>query len=281
MLPYIYEPKKPNPLQFFMKKYRIEIKGLPVAWYKTGEGKPLIMLHGWGSSSAVMQSLANRLAQFRSVYLLDFPGFGNSPEPPQPWTIQHYANIVEEWINRTAPEGDFDLLAHSFGGRVAIKLLSNQPISSRIDKVIFTGAAGLKPKRPGTYYIKKYTAKLLKAPFYILPLSMREKGLAQLRQTKIWKQLGSADYKKLSGVMRETFVKTVTEFQDDELKKINHEILLVWGEDDSATPLEQGIRMDKILPDSALVTIKHAGHYAFLDQPAQFTAIAKAYLGAD
>lgn len=263
-----------------MKKYLAEIDGQQLAWYTAGSGKPLIILHGWGSHSKIMQPIAENLQRNRTVFLLDFPGFGESPEPSQPLNVQQYAEITERWINSVLPDENFDLFVHSFGARVAIKLLACQPISDRVEKVIFTGAAGLKPKRKASYYIKKYTAKVLKAPFWLLPANLREKGLIRLRDTSLWKKLGSSDYQQLSGIMRETFVKTVTEYLDADVANIQHEILLIWGKDDNATPLDQGIRMERTLPNSALVTIENAGHYAFLDQPSKFAAIARAYLDA-
>ncbi|MDX1591240.1 MAG: alpha/beta hydrolase, partial [Balneolaceae bacterium] len=155
---------------------------------------------------------------------------------------------------------------------------TREDIAGRIDKVIFTGAAGLKPKRKPAFYIKKYTAKLLKAPFMLLPGQQREKGLSKLRGTKLWKKLGSSDYRKLSGIMRETFVLSVTEYLDELLPQVDHEILLIWGEDDTATPMDQAKRFEAGLKHGALVPMKSAGHYAFLDQPNQFKAIALAYL---
>lgn len=158
-----------------------------------------------------------------------------------------------------------------------LKLLSDSNTSTLFDKVLITGGAGMKPKRGLGYYRRLYTAKLLKAPFLLLPGSLREKSLAWLRQTAVWKSLGSGEYKELSGVMRETFVKTVTEYLEPTLPKIQQEVFLLWGENDDATPVYQAKRMDDRLKNSALVTIPDAGHYAFLDQPQKFLAIAKAY----
>src|SRR5690625_1893697 len=172
------------------------------------------------------------------------------------------------------------IISHYVVGRVYIKLHSDyQNIGmDRVGKVFFTVAYGLKPKRSLSFYVRKYTAKTLKAPFLLLPGSLREKGLDRLRKTSIWKKLGSGEYRQLSGVMRETFVKSVTEYLEEDVAKIGHEILLIWGENDTATPLDQGERMDKLLKKSAVVTISGAGHYTFLDNPVQFTAIVKYYL---
>lgn len=248
-----------------------------LAWYRLGTGKPVLILHGWGTDSKVMMPLAKQIQDLRTCYLIDFPGFGKSPEPETAWTVDDFADAIEEFIKEEIGEPELDLIVHSFGGRVALKLLTRPGISSKMDKVVFTGAAGLKPKRSASFYIRKYTAKLLKLPFYLLPSSLRKKGLDRLRSTALWKRLGSSDYQKLSGVMRDTFVACVNEHLDSYLPKIKQEILLVWGRDDISTPLEQGERMDYLLPESALVIIDNAGHYAFLDKPKHFASIVKAY----
>jgi len=258
------------------KKNYSRLDGTKIAWYKTGTGKPLIILHGWGSSSQVMIPISEQLSDSRTCYLLDFPGFGNSPEPPLPFSIDHYADVVEQFIK----EQDFesvDFLVHSFGGRVILKLLTRNQIKKKIEKILITGGAGMKPKRKPSFYFKKYLAKSLKVPFNLLPGNLQKKGLKRLRDTSLWRILGSADYQKLSGVMRETFVKSVSEHLDDLLYEIDHEILLLWGNDDNATPLYQAKRMNRGLKNSALITIENAGHYAFLDKPKRFAAIADAF----
>lgn len=255
-----------------------EYGGTKMAWTRLGSGKPLVFLHGWGSSSAVMQPLAQGLQTIRACYLIDFPGFGASPEPPDAWTVDEYANMIQAFIEQTFPDKSVDFLVHSYGARVLLKLLTRPAISPKIDKVLITGGAGLKPKRKLTFYIKKYAARFLKAPFTILPQAWRNPALDRMRQTALWKKLGSSDYQKLSGVMREIFVKSVTEHLDDLLPKIEHEVLLIWGENDTATPMDQARRMEKGLKNGVLITIGDAAHYVFLDKPANFAAIAKSYL---
>lgn len=247
-----------------------------VSYQKIGTGKPLIILHGWGSSKRVMLPIAKQLSHLRTSYILDLPGFGDSPEPARSWSIDDYADLVEAFISNLNLN-KVDLLVHSFGGRISLKLCSRDFGKSNIQKVLITGGAGMKPKRALSYYYRKYTAKLLKAPFLILPQNQREKALSKLRSTAFWKSLGSSDYSQLSGVMRETFVKTVTEYLESTLAHIPHETLLLWGEEDDATPLYQAKRLEKGIKNAALVTIQQAGHYAFLDKPKQFASIAEAF----
>lgn len=237
---------------------------------------PLLILHGWGSNKQVMMPLAKELSDIRDCYVLDLPGFGNSSVPQEAWDIDDYADLIQQFI-RDLEIVTTDLLVHSFGGRITLKLCARDKDTQLIGKVLITGGAGMKPKRDFSYYIKKYTAKLLKAPFYILPSNMRSKALNKLRKTSLWKALGSSDYSKLSGIMRDTFVQTVNEYLEPCLPKISHEVLLLWGENDEAAPLYQAKRMEKRIKNAALVVIDHAGHYAFLDRPSHFASIAKAF----
>ena len=255
-------------------------KNQRIAYEVVGKGKALVILHGWGSSRRVMLPLAKSLADIRASYVLDLPGFGDSNQPDAAWSIDDYADAVEAFI-AMLPDDHIDVLVHSFGGRIILKLLNRLKSKQIIQKVLITGGAGMKPQRSFRFYVKKYFAKTLKAPFVILPNPLREKALNWLRETGLWKSLGSSDYSKLSGMMRETFVKSVSEHLEPSLPGIEHETLLLWGRNDDATPVYQAERMEQGIKNSALVIIEDAGHYAFLDKPKQFAAIATAFFDAE
>ena len=279
--------------------------GLPVSYRKTGTGSPLLMLHGWGSSSRVMLPLAHSISDIRTCFVPDLPGFGATPPPEAPWGIDDYTDLVRGFVHEVIG-GPTDVLAHSFGGRITLKWASRNGsatlIASGADprqegrpdeglhggapapellKIIITGGAGMKPRRSFSYYRRRTTAMVLKTPFVLLPATLKAKAQNWLRSTSIWKSLGSADYQKLDGVMRETFVKTVSEHLEHCLPDISHEVLLLWGREDEATPWYQAERMERGLRNGALVGIERAGHYAFLDQPDRFQRIVRAFLTAE
>jgi len=258
------------------ESHRYTYRSLEIAYRKIGAGKPLVVLHGWGTSGEVMMPLARQLSDIRTCYVLDLPGFGESSLPDRAWSIDDYADLVQSFI-RDRQLAKADLLVHSFGGRVTLKLCSREEAARLVDKVLITGGAGMKPIRSFRFYLKKYLAKLLKAPFRILPPKIRDKALDRLRGTALWKSLGSSDYRKLEGVMRKTFVKSVTEYLERCLPDIPHEVLLLWGREDEAVPLYQAERMERGLKNGALVVIDRAGHYAFLDRPKHFASIARAF----
>lgn len=253
---------------------------IPINYYQFGSGKPLLILHGWGSSAKVMLSLAQSFSSTRTCYVLDLPGFGESETPKNAWDVGNYATFVEAFIETIIKEKT-DLLVHSFGGRITLKLLEKPWSKTWLDKVLITGGAGMKPRRSWRFYYKKYLAKTLKFPFLILPKSLQEKGLQKLRTTDLWKSLGSSDYQQLQGVLREIFVKTVSEPLESCLPKIEHEVFLLWGKNDDSTPMYQAERMKNGIKKSTLIGIDNAGHYAFIDQAAVFFAIANAYFNPE
>lgn len=240
-------------------------------------GKPVLLLHGWGCSADTMHGLARSLGPGFYAVLPDFPGFGKTEVPPEAWDVTAYGQFVVKLKMKLFGEATVGVIAHSFGGRVMLKLLAQPEFARHFGQVLITGGAGMKPRRTWRYYYRTALAKTLKAPFVLLPAPLREKGIARMRQTAIWKSLGSSEYSQLGGVMREVFVKTVTEYLEPCLPEISHEILLLWGVNDDATPLYQAERLEQGLKNGVLVKIESAGHYAFLDQPQQFAAIAKAY----
>lgn len=253
-----------------------EFQGNRIAYKKVGQGKPLLVLHGWGASGDVMIPLIRSLNIKRTFYIIDFPGFGNSKAPNDVWTVTHYAAMVSEFIAQVCGDA-VDIIAHSFGGRVTLKVCSHPEWRVLVGKVLITGGAGMTPRRSASFYFKKYLAKTLKFPFTLLPETWESRGLTWLRSTRLWKLLGSSDYQTLQGVMREVFVKVVTEHLEKTLPHINHEVLLLWGANDQSTPLYQAKIMERGLKNAGLAVIENAGHYAFLDRPHQFKVITDTF----
>lgn len=235
----------------------------------TGEGSPLILMHGWGCNHSTVRSIAATAAQTHTVYNIDFPGFGNSEEPPEVWGVENYTRLVEELIRKEKLINPV-LIGHSFGGRVAILLASR----NAVDKVVLVDAAGIKPKRSLKYYLKVYSFKAGKK-FWQLMLG---KEKAQEKIDRIRAKRGSSDYADASPMMRAILSKVVNEDLTDKLYLIKCPTLLIWGENDTATPLSDAKLMNKLIPDAGLVSFPRSGHYSFLDNPGQFRAVLSSFL---
>ena len=252
-----------------MNHQTIDIDGIQLHYYTQGSGSPIILMHGWGCRASTLQSVANTAALSHTVYNIDFPGFGDTPEPPSVWGVEEYTRLVEKSADRLGLESPA-LLGHSFGGRVGLLYASRRPVS----KLILVDGAGLKPRRSLRYYIKVYSFKAMKR---IAPLIYGREG-ARKRIEAARAKAGSSDYAQASPMMRAILSKVVNEDLRHVLPSIKAPTLLIWGEDDTATPLSDAQLMARRIPDAGLVSFPHCGHYSFLDNPVQFAAVLKSFL---
>ena len=243
---------------------------------------PVLLLHGWGSSAELMRAAGAPLVADRRVYNLDLPGHGRSPAPPEPWGVPEYAAAVAH-VLRTRGLGPLPLVGHSNGGRIALTLASDPATAGLVERLVLVSPSGVRPDRPPSYYLKTAWARLLKAPFLLVPAGpLRERGLAWLRTTVYWRLIASGDYQAATGVMRATFVKTVNFLLSEErLARIAAPTLLLWGDRDTAVSRRQVDVLARAIPDAGLVVLEGAGHYGYLDAPAPYAAAARRFLGLD
>ena len=245
------------------------IDGLKINYEMAGEGEDLLLLHGWGADIRVMHPMFEHFSAYRRVISLDLPGFGRSQPPETPWSVYDYADFVERFIAELGLK-DPVLLGHSFGGRLAI-ILGSRGIGSRL---VLTDAAGILPRRGADYYARVYSYKAAKKVMSLPGLNKhKEKALEHWRKNN-----PSSDYSAAQGVMRQIFVKVVNEDLQPLLPRIKASALLVWGENDTATPLSDGQLMEKLIPDAGLVVFEGCGHYSFLDEPQRYYAVVDYFL---
>jgi len=250
----------------------VDIQNINVHYEVSGEGQDVVLLHGWGTSMETFETVHNMLDDNFRVFSIDFPGFGESQEPPEAWSVDDYAQFLAGFIEKLGIEKPI-LIGHSFGCRV----ITRYAYDHDVHKIIFTGGAGIKPKRKLDYYIKVYTYKFVKK-LLDLPIINRYKEDILTK----WKgKVGSSDYKQASAVMQQTLSKVVNEDLREYMPHIDVPTLLVWGENDTATPLEDGKLMEELFPDAGLVTFEKAGHYAFLEQNKRFLVIVDNFLEQD
>ena len=222
------------------------IKAQNVEFCYTIEGKgtqAVILMHGWGCNHTTLASIEQLLTEYFTVYNVDFPGFGDSSEPTTVWGVEQYTTLIEHLVQAekiTAPI----LMGHSFGGRVGIVYASRNDVT----KLVLIDAAGVKPAR-SLDIINRYR-----------------------------KRVGSSDYNNASPMMRSIMSRVVNEDLCHLMPKIKCPTLLIWGENDTATPVADARKMERLIPEAGLAVFKSAGHYSFLDNPYQFAAVIRSFL---
>lgn len=213
-----------------------------------------------------MRPLARMLDDRYFVVNADLPGHGQTPPPESAYGVPQFAGEVADLI-RTEMQAPVTIAGHSNGGRIALFMASDPNLRTLIKRLILISPSGMKPSRPPRYFLKKGLAGLLKAPFSVLPRKLKNRGLHWLRESALWRSLGSSDYRALKGVMRETFVKTVTTHLDEIVHRIEVPTLIFWGNNDTEIRREQIDRLVEAIPDAGLVVLNDAGHYGYLDDP--------------
>jgi pimeloyl-ACP methyl ester carboxylesterase len=255
---------------------KLDVNGVTINYEVVGQGPPALLLHGWGGRIGSMLPVANGLADLRTCYIPDFPGFGESSPPPAPWSVTEYTECLARFMEKGGiPKAD--IVAHSFGGRVTLLLSATRP--ELAGKIVITGGAGLKPRRNLKYYIRIYTYKL--GRFMLRHAWMA--GTAKRFGVDLKKRAeaaGSEDYRALSEDMKKTFVRVVNQDLRDCLKRMKSPALLIWGEKDAgASALWMAKVMAQEIPDAGLVVFEGRGHFAYLEELPRFVRIVRNFLG--
>lgn len=232
------------------------------------EGEPVILMHGWGCNLTTVNLIANTLVDTHRIINIDLPGHGKSSEPKEVWGVEDFTRLIEKIISELGLQNP-SLIGHSFGGRIAILLSSR----NKVNKIVLVDAAGIKPKRSLNYYRKVYTFKLMKRLIILFNGKKRGEEIIERRRSK----KGSADYRNSSPMMRKVMSRCVNEDLKKYMPRIKAPTLLIWGENDTATPLSDAKTMEKLIPDAGLVSFEGCGHYSFLDNPVGFKRVLKEF----
>lgn len=248
----------------------IVIDGIRLHYDETGpeDAQTVILMHGWGCDHSTVRSIAASIESGMRVINIDLPGHGQSDEPPSPWGVEDFTCLIEKFCRRLEISNPV-LIGHSFGGRISILMASRNDVS----KVMLVDAAGIKPKRSLRYYLKVYSFKTFKKIAPILFGKKRGESLIERWRGK----RGSADYRNSSPMMRMVMSKCVNEDLKSVMPSIKAPTLLVWGENDTATPLSDAHTMEKLIPDAGLASFPGCGHYSFLDNPGGFRAVTREF----
>lgn len=238
---------------------KINVKSININYIQYGEGKDIVLLHGWGQNIEMMKPIGDNLCDRFRITILDLPGFGESDEPNNIWNISDYSDMLEEFINKLKIKKPI-IMGHSFGGRVAIRYSSNHPI----EKLILFGAPCIRIQEELPLHIK------------VLKTLKKIPGLNDFGEY-MKKYIGSRDYKAASPVMRQILVNVVNEDLSKYAREIEEPTLLIWGENDTEAPVNDAKELEKIMIDAGLIILPGT-HYAYLENLPQVISILNNFI---
>lgn len=218
--------------------------------------KDIIFLHGWGQDSSFFRDLSHAFQNNYTCHLLDLPGFGRVPAPTEAWSVSDYAHYVADYCHEQKIEQAI-FVGHSFGGKISAVLAVEH--SSLVQAIVMIAASGLKRKRSLLFKMKAFSLRLLGKMARLCDTLFKTQFRDIYRN-----RFGSADYKQAQGVMKDILVKTVSEDISKLAEKINAPTLLVYGEQDTATPSEVGAAYHRLIKTSEYVCLPRQDHYSLL-----------------
>ena len=189
----------------------------------------------------------------------DMPAFGASAPIRAPWSVGDYAEWLNKFITVNRLNGA-DIIAHSFGARVAIKLLSEY--GGLANRLIITGGAGLVKER---------------SPAYIRQVK-RYRRIKKLFPRYAERRFGSEEYRTLSPVMRESYKLIVNEDLRGCAAAIKNPALLIYGRGDTVTPPNEEGEIFHSLIEGSRLEIIEGGHFCFSENSTAFNRLALDFL---
>ncbi len=223
-------------------------------------------MHGWGGSSDSWIEVQKILAEKEfKVIIPDFPGFGKSKTPKKSWEVSDYVEWLKDFIEEMKIKEPFFLLAHSFGGRVAIKFSVKYP--EKIKALILCSSAGIKPEKKLQTKMFHYLARVGDYLFSQRPLLKFKDGA----RNTFYQIIRQRNYLKAKGTMRETVKKVLAEDLLEYLSQIKNKTLIIWGKLDKMVPIKYGYIMEQEIPNSQMIILPKIGHSPHLEIPEKFT----------
>jgi pimeloyl-ACP methyl ester carboxylesterase len=228
--------------------------------YGNESGKDIVLLHGWMQNIEMMDPIGRRLQDDFHITILDLPGFGKSPEPPYPFTVYEYYELLDEFLKKLKIKNPI-LIGHSFGGRIAMIYAATNPTS----KLILFGAPIRRTNKKANFKLK-----LLKI--------MKKIPVLNLLEGYVKKHIGSRDYRNATPVMRKVLVNVINVNLQEYLPKIKVPTILIWGTNDEEVPLSEAKYMESVIPDCGLIVYDGCTHFAYLERLDQTVNIINEFL---
>lgn len=230
----------------------------------TGDGVPVLLLHGFGGDLENWLFVQPKLATRRRTIALDLPGHGGSTKNVGNGTFRELAGAVLDFLDGVGLE-TVHLVGHSMGGAVCLETVALRP--QRIRSVTLISPAGLGPEI-AMGYIEGYLAAT--RPKQLRPVL----EMLFADPTLVGRDMidGVLKNKRLDGATEALLAIAAAAFRDGRQMRTYGDLLdaapvpvqVVWGEEDRIIPSAQSDQLPAGVP---LRRIEGAGHMAHLERP--------------
>jgi pimeloyl-ACP methyl ester carboxylesterase len=249
---------------------------------RRGRGKPLILVHGLGSSRRTWGLVGLALAERREVIALDLPGHGDTPAEADSTTFAGLVRSFDEWLTAEDLAGA-DMVGSSMGGRLVLEMARR----GRSGAVVALDPGGFWEgwERQYVYGSLLASAALLRSLGRALPLvahsaAARTAILAQLSH-RPWALPGDLVERELAGIAgTPTFEALLRDLafgplQEGPAAPGSAPVTIGWGRHDRLLLPVQAERACAAFPGARLHWFEHSSHFPMLDEPDEAVALIR------
>ncbi|TVZ55868.1 pimeloyl-ACP methyl ester carboxylesterase [Lutibacter sp. Hel_I_33_5] len=284
------------PVEILKEKYAndhsqfTEIDGMQVHYRDEGKGETIVLIHGTASSLHTWDSWTENLTKEYRVIRMDLPAFGlTGPNKKGDYSIENYTRFLKDFLSKLKVD-NFYLAGNSLGGNIAWNYAAENP--SKVKKLILLDSSGLPINKSIPWIFTMAKTPVLNSLFlYLTPKMVIKDNMKQVYEddSKITENLITRYHEMaLREGNRQAFVdRAKTDFKleanqnVDKLKKLNTETLLIWGAKDNWIPLDNGERMDSLMPNSQLKVLPNSGHVPMEENPEESLTILRQFLSQE
>jgi pimeloyl-ACP methyl ester carboxylesterase len=253
-----------------------DIDGVRIHYQEKGTGTPLVLIHGYTSSTYSWKDVFEPLSKTFRVIAVDLKGFGFSGKPDGDYSRRAQATLVTHLLEHLHIEQAW-LCGNSMGGAVALNVALANP--GRVAGLILIDSAGIDVKGSGSlapsYLLVPIVGRILIALSLTSDKLVRE-GLQKsfYDRAKVTDERVAYYYRPLQtrgGQLAALRARTqADQFPlEPELARLNVPTLILWGNQDALIPLEAGRKLNALIKDSKLVTFDLCGHLPQEELPAR------------
>jgi pimeloyl-ACP methyl ester carboxylesterase len=247
----------------------IVVDNLLTNYKLAGKGRLVLLLHGWGDSSAGVAKLQEDLSAGYQVLALDLPGFGGTQAPAAAWDLDDYSRFVAGALEKLELKQPYAVIGHSNGGALAVRAVSLGVLNPR--KLVLLAASGVRTNSQAKRLFLKIVAKTGNAATLWMPERYR-RGLRKSLYGAAGSDMLVAPH------LQDTFKKTVRQDVQGDAASIDTPTLLIYAAEDKAIPLADGRQYRDLIRGSRLEVIPEAGHFLHTDQPEKVAALIREFL---
>lgn len=265
----------------------LTVDGLRLRYVRKGQGPPLVLLHGLGSSIYSWSEVLEGLARHHDVVAVDLPGFGFSDQP-EDLAFGRLPRAVLGLMDRLGLE-KASLAGNSLGGAVAIVLAAERP--ERVDRLVLIDAAGFNfapEDRPAIFrFVSAVPGILLeRLPVrrWLTRAALRQVFLdpAQVTDERVEEYAAPMLRAGAARALQSLLTSSSHELDHFEelLARVRSPTLILWGREDRWVPVTDADRFGAAIQGSRTIILKRCGHIPQEERPAETLALVESFLAS-